>query len=251
MKSDGCRRWWLRGGGPALEEIPRLWRYWVQAFWNASGMNVYVCWKSTYLSSFLVAPFSAAPPAFADVGWRYESATVSVTVTSHMRLFPRCHGMRVSPSDRFRCATVLAVPERMACLLSLALYVWCRWVDGVIWIGRCPAYTRVRAYLLRQPICHKGTGADHRGWCRDEDPQQLWLPRCRASTRMLTAGERGANHRCRVPILPGAELGCSCLWRPTWRRLGLRLSLVCPQRSASYHLVIPSRAFIASFIAFF
>ena len=34
---------------------------------NASGMNVYVFCRSTYLSSFLVAAFSAAPPAFADV----------------------------------------------------------------------------------------------------------------------------------------------------------------------------------------
>ena len=68
---------------------------------NASRMNVNVCWRSTYLSSFLVAAFSAAPPAFADVRWRKESATVAVTVTSHVRLFPCCHGMRVSPSGRF------------------------------------------------------------------------------------------------------------------------------------------------------
>ena len=27
--------------------------------------------------------------------------TVSVTVTSHVMLFPRCHGVRVSPSGRF------------------------------------------------------------------------------------------------------------------------------------------------------
>ena len=138
-----------------------------------------------------------------------------------------------------RCATVLAVPERMACLVSLALGVWCRWVDGVVWLGRRPVYTRGRAYVLRQPVCHKGTGAVRRGWCRDEDPQQLWLPRCRASTRMLTAGERGAHHRCGMPMLPGAELCWSCLWRPTWRRLGLPLSLVCPKSSASYCLVSP------------
>ena len=53
---------------------------------NAGRTNVYVCWRSTYLSSFLLAAFSAAPPAFVDVRWRYESATVSVTVTSHVRL---------------------------------------------------------------------------------------------------------------------------------------------------------------------
>ena len=114
---------------------------------NGNRMNVCVCWRSTYLSSFQVAAFSASPPAFVDVRWRYESATVSVTVTSHVRLFPRCHEMRVSPSLFRRCAKILAVPERLACLLSLALGVWCRWVDGVVWIDRCPAYTRDRAYL--------------------------------------------------------------------------------------------------------
>ena len=47
MKSDGCRRWWLRRGGPALEEIPSV--------SNASGTNVYVCWRSTYLSSLIIS----------------------------------------------------------------------------------------------------------------------------------------------------------------------------------------------------
>ena len=60
------------------------------------GANVYVCCRSAYLSSFLVVEFSAAPPAFANVTWKYESATVSVTVTSHVTLFPRCHGMRLA-----------------------------------------------------------------------------------------------------------------------------------------------------------
>ena len=63
--------------------------------------NVYVSCRSTYLFSFLVAAFSAAPPAFADVRWRYESAMVLVTVTSHVTLFSRGHGMNVSPSGRF------------------------------------------------------------------------------------------------------------------------------------------------------
>jgi hypothetical protein len=35
---------------------------------------------SAYVSSFLVAAASAAEPAHADVAFRYEAATVSVTV---------------------------------------------------------------------------------------------------------------------------------------------------------------------------
>ena len=37
MKSDGCRRWWQRGGGPDLEEIPHRWRQLVQAFRTPTG----------------------------------------------------------------------------------------------------------------------------------------------------------------------------------------------------------------------
>ena len=207
---------------------------------NASETNV-VCCKSTYLSSFLVAVLSAAPPAFTKVRCRYELATVSVT--SHVTLFPCCHGMRVSPSGRFPLVhnspgdfktdgVSALVSARYMILVSL----------DVLWISQRPACMRDHAYFLRQPVFHKGTDAAPRGWCRVEDPQQLWLPRCRASTRMLTAEERGANHRCWVPMLPGAELCWSCLWRPTWPRLGLPLSLVCPKCSASYHLVSPVRS---------
>ena len=99
----------------------------------ASGINVYVCWRSASLSSFLMAAFSAAPLAIADVRWRYKSATVSVTVTSHVRLFHRCHGMRVSPSGRFSSARdspggsrtdgVLALVSAR-CMMSLSW--WCR-----------------------------------------------------------------------------------------------------------------------------
>ena len=183
---------------------------------NASGMNVYVCWRSTYSSCFLVAAFSAAPLAFVDVRWRYESATVSVTVTFHVRLFPGCHGMRVSPSGRFPSVRDGPGDSRMDGVLAL---VSAQCMMSLSWWYRmdrpAPVYTSGRAYLLRQPVCHNGTGAVRRGWCRDEDPQQLRLPRCRASIRMLTAGERGANHRCGMPMLPRAELCWSCLWRPT------------------------------------
>ena len=209
---------------------------------NVSGMNVYVYWRSTYVSSFLVAAVSAALLAFADVRWRYESATVLVTVTFHVRLFTRCYGMRVSPSGRFpsmrdspggsRTDGVLAIVSAR-CMMSLSW--WCRmsWVDGV-------SMDRPAPRLHERPcVPLASTGAVRRGRWRDEDPQQLWLPRYRASTRMLTVGERGANHRFEVPMLSGAEFCWSCLWRPTWRRLELPLFLVCPKRFASYHIVSP------------
>ena len=40
MKSDDCRRGWLRGGSAAFEEIPRLRRQWVQAFRTPVGERV-------------------------------------------------------------------------------------------------------------------------------------------------------------------------------------------------------------------
>jgi hypothetical protein len=40
-------------------------------------------------------------PAIDDVACRYESAKVSVTVTSHVIHLPVCHGICVSPSGRF------------------------------------------------------------------------------------------------------------------------------------------------------
>ena len=36
-RSGGCRRWCRRSGGPALEGIPPLWSWWVQAFRMPAG----------------------------------------------------------------------------------------------------------------------------------------------------------------------------------------------------------------------
>ena len=59
---------------------------------------------SAYLSSFLVAAASAAEPAQADVAFRYEAATVSVTVTSQVAQRPSFHGVSVRPSGRLPSA---------------------------------------------------------------------------------------------------------------------------------------------------
>jgi 5-enolpyruvylshikimate-3-phosphate synthase len=67
---------------------------------NAKGMNVCVVASVWYLSSFLLAAPSAAPPATVDVVDRYDSANVSVTVTSHVMQRPACQGICVSPSGR-------------------------------------------------------------------------------------------------------------------------------------------------------
>ena len=53
-----------------------------------------------YLLDFLAAAISAAPPAIVDVEARYESATVSMSVTSQVRGLPDFHGWRVTPSGR-------------------------------------------------------------------------------------------------------------------------------------------------------
>ena len=123
-----------------------------------------------------------------------------------------------------RSATVLAVPERMAYLLSLALGVWCRWVDGVVWIGRRPAYTRGRAYLLRQPVCHKGTGAARRGWGRDEDPHQLCC---------LVVEPQPACWQ-RESVEPFTAVGCRCCQEPS------SVEIVCDGRHDSYSSMLSS-----------
>ena len=46
----------------------------------------------------IAAVISAAPPAIVDVEARYESATVSMTVTTQVRNLPDFHVWRVTPS---------------------------------------------------------------------------------------------------------------------------------------------------------
>jgi len=60
---------------------------------NAKGRKVYEAARPAYLASFFSSAFSAAPPAETEVRWRYEVATVSATVTSHVKHFPCCHGI--------------------------------------------------------------------------------------------------------------------------------------------------------------
>ena len=67
---------------------------------NARGMNLYVVANVSYFCSFLSAAASEALPGVNDVLCRYESARVSVTVTSQVMQRPPCHGISVSPSGR-------------------------------------------------------------------------------------------------------------------------------------------------------
>src|ERR1043165_9533809 len=64
----------------------------------AIGTKVYLFSSSEYLTSFLAAAISAAPPAAAAVSEIHEAATVSTTVASHSKVRPPLHGIRVYPS---------------------------------------------------------------------------------------------------------------------------------------------------------
>ena len=64
----------------------------------ATGTKVYLLSSSEYLTCFLAAAISAAPPAAAAVSEMYEVATVSTTVASHIKVRPLPHGIRVWPS---------------------------------------------------------------------------------------------------------------------------------------------------------
>jgi len=78
------------------------------AEFNVGTLNYFKCQKQkgvwggnlrhAYLAFFFSAAFSAAAPAETEVRWRYEVATVSATVTSHVKHFPFCHGICVRPS---------------------------------------------------------------------------------------------------------------------------------------------------------
>jgi len=61
--------------------------------WSLEEISEYIG-----LSFPLQAAASAAEPAQADVALRYEAATVSVTVTSHVAQRPSFHGVSVRPS---------------------------------------------------------------------------------------------------------------------------------------------------------
>ena len=60
---------------------------------KAIGMKECVLASVWYFSSFRLAAPSAAAPAVVDVDARYDSAKVSVTVTSHVMHRPAFHGI--------------------------------------------------------------------------------------------------------------------------------------------------------------
>src|ERR1043165_5810285 len=64
----------------------------------AIGTKVYLFSSSEYLTCFLAAAISAAPPDAAAVSEMYEAATLSTTVASHRKVRHPIHGIRVCPS---------------------------------------------------------------------------------------------------------------------------------------------------------
>ena len=56
--------------------------------------------SSTYLASFLVVTSTTATAAVNDVDAKYESESVSMTVTFHTAYLPACHSTLVRPSGR-------------------------------------------------------------------------------------------------------------------------------------------------------
>jgi len=68
---------------------------------NARGKRVALANVGVFfLFNLRVAAASAAEPAHDALLFKYEAATVSVTVTSQVAQRPSCHGMSVSPSGR-------------------------------------------------------------------------------------------------------------------------------------------------------
>jgi len=67
---------------------------------KARGMKACVLASAWYLSSFRLAVPSAAASVVVDVDAMYDSARVSVTVTSHVMHRPAFQGICVRPSGR-------------------------------------------------------------------------------------------------------------------------------------------------------
>ena len=65
------------------------------------GKSGLVARKIAATSSFRFAAPSAAPAPDDDVACRYDSARVSITVTTQVMHFPACHGICARPSGRF------------------------------------------------------------------------------------------------------------------------------------------------------
>src|ERR1700759_5392008 len=76
---------------------------------QAIGIKMYERANSEYFTSFLPEALSAALPGSWDVMGRWDAAKVSATVTSHIKFFPACQGMRVIPSGRL--PSVLESPD--------------------------------------------------------------------------------------------------------------------------------------------
>ena len=67
---------------------------------KARGTKWCIVESSSYFVSFLVTVSSAAAAAFIGVDAKYESLSVSATVTSHTAALPACQGTLVRPSGR-------------------------------------------------------------------------------------------------------------------------------------------------------
>ena len=151
---------------------------------NATGWNRYVWLRTAYLDSFLVAAASAAPAGFCWEIVMYDDATELITVTSHVRHLPFCHGISVTPSGRLPSVRTrpdgsfnAGIPAWERARATISLTQWCRadlpgaclqekqWVPRVstswpqehVWASqiltprRRPTATRMASLLRRRP----------------------------------------------------------------------------------------------------
>ena len=132
---------------------------------------------------------------------------MSVTVTSHVTLFLRCHGMRVSSSGRFSSVRDSPGGSRTDGVLALvsARYIMSWFVmsygsAGAPFVREAVRTSCVILFAARTLMRFAEAGAETKTHSNSDylivEPQPA---------RMLTAGD-GANHRYGVPMLPRAEL---------------------------------------------
>jgi len=78
--------------------LPKFWQNFMSSKFQKKKNTSFTAKAVYFVISREAAP-SAAVPEETDV--RYDVASVSATVTSHIRQHPLLHGMRVIPSGRF------------------------------------------------------------------------------------------------------------------------------------------------------
>ena len=93
---------------------------------TAIGTKMWVSIMAAYLDLLRAAAASAAEPGNEEVAERYDTASKSTTVVSHVRHRPFCHGTNVRTSGRFP-SSLINPDDSLVAGTSQCLRAWLTW----------------------------------------------------------------------------------------------------------------------------